>query len=132
MCTVCTQAAPALAIIADGWSEDGLEGYTIVAAIALIIGAILISAIISKHNTLYKTSIGLPHVGLCHGHDQNLAKRLLERMANEDSVFHGQWPLDIHSINDTSQRVLKKHRDTISMVYGGTHSADVGSSQAPI
>ena len=109
------QAAPALALIADGWSEDGLEGYTIVAAIALIIGAILISAITSAHNTLYKTSTGLSHVGLRHGHDQNLAKRLLERMANEDSIFHGQWPHEIQSINDTSLRI-KKPRDTLPSV----------------
>ena len=114
MCAVCTQAAPALALIADGWSEDGLDGYTIVAVIALIIGAVIISAIIAAHITLYKTSIG-PHVGLPQGHDQHLATRLLERMEDEDSIFHGQWPHDIHNINDTSLRVLKKHRETTSM-----------------
>ena len=109
------QAAPALALIADGWSEDGLDGYTIAAVIALTIGAILILAITSAHNTLYKTSTGLSHVGLRHGHDQNLAKRLLERMANEDSIFHGQWPHEIQSINDTSLRI-KKPRDTLPSV----------------
>ena len=93
---VCTQAAPALALIADRWSEDGLDGYTIAAATTLIIGAVLISAIVAAHIKLYTRSrVTLSH-GLPQWHDQRLAKRLLERMANKDSVFHGQsWPHDI-------------------------------------
>ena len=102
------RAAPALALIADGWSEDdGLDLYTIVAVIALTIGAVLILAIIAAHNRVYTTVVVSRSADShgkqkqAHGHDQYLAKRLLAQMGDTGSVFYGQWPHGIISTNDT-------------------------------